>query len=1665
MSRAQPTSMKQTSKAAKTRRWSDLVVIFAGAYLVIGGAVSLLGWILDIPRLTEWFATSGISIQPNTCVAVIFTGLGVIALRSGINAFAIICGLVSLLTASSSWFQNLTGIDLGVDQMLTFGREWGFTGALYPGRMGIPSAAAWSLTGIGIVLAGCSCYLTDTRRRYLQRIASALALPVMAISLLSLIGYIFNAQDLYTIPRLTVISFQTSTFVFAAAIALIAALPGVGTMRLLNDDGPAGMIARRVTPAIFVICIGLGFIRLLGERAGLYDAAFGTAGRTLIEMALLLIMLGWAANAVKRAHSKAKLLEGHRDFAFAIADKIRNARHPQPLLAEISTALGEHLGLHRCLFNEIDLTADIERVFGDYSRSGESVSGVHKVSSYSSASSKEMAEGHTVVNRDSAVDPRTKELFQTVYGPSKEIAYVAVPMLREGQWVASLWCSDDEPRDWTEEDISLIENIAERTWAAIERLRSEEASRHRDEQKAFLLELSDAIRPLDDPHEIRFTAARLLAAHLGVDSVIATAADATSTVTRDSITSQESPFIPRFDLTSTYVQQFALESGPAPVAVDDVEVDPRLSSAQRRELDELGVAAFAGVWRNGSGEHSLAVHIHSGKPREWTQRELELLNEATDRIRSECSRAEASRAVRRSEAALREREAELARVQRIGSVGGVYIDLQDGMRGVRSPEYRRLHGLPDDVVEETQEQWLSRVHPDDRETVEQGLADTLLSDAKNYVNEYRIIRPDNGEVRWISAITDIERDDEGKPVRLIGAHIDVTERRRTEDALRESEQRLRLVQAAGGIGSIDYDLNRNEAVCSPEFYRLLGVANGTPVGREIWESIIHPDDRGRVVGILDDAIELRKNIDHDFRIVRQNDNSVRWLSWRAALILDAEGSPWRYVGGMIDITDRKLAEQAMIDATVKFESVFNQSGIFAGIMDLNGVLLEVNDLALSACGYTREEVLNKPFWATAWWRKSRQIQARVRKAVEEAQQGHVFREELPFWFADGTERVTDFSLHAIRDANGEITYLHSTGIDITERRVAERGLVDSELRSRVILESISDSFIALDRKWRFTYVNAEAGRTLDREPAELLGKSLWNELPGLKGSTIERVLRRTLSSGRAESITDYYPDHDRWYEMHAYPQVDGLSLYFRNVTEEKRAEEERRAIDARYRNLFDSIDQGFCTLRVLFDLDGAAVDYEIIEVNPAFPNVTGLKNVVGKRGTDIPKLGPEWIGIFGRVARSSKAERFEHHVGGVDRWFSVHVYRIDERIDNQVAVLFEDITQRKASELERKLAAEALTASEARFRLAQQTGRVGIWDWDIAAGHTYWSEQMWSLYDIDSPCDDPDADLWSGKLHLDDRDRAVRRFRENLESGATEHSDSYRIHCSDGSVRWLESIATIERDADGNAIRMYGVNLDVTALRQANDELESRVAERTQELAAANLRLVEQMEAQATFEAQRIELLKRIFTVQEEERGRIARDLHDQLGQRLTALRLKIASLKELCAGNPAISQRIERLDELSEMLDREVSFLVWELRPAVLDKADFVPALQQYVTEWSRHSEISAEFEAVGLDDVDVHADIENNFYRITQEALNNTAKYADATKVSVLIERRQNNLMLIVEDNGIGFDVSRTMSDGGGFGLIGMRERASLIAGSLEIESSPGSGTTVFVRVPLAD
>ena len=254
------------------------------------------------------------------------------------------------------------------------------------------------------------------------------------------------------------------------------------------------------------------------------------------------------------------------------------------------------------------------------------------------------------------------------------------------------------------------------------------------------------------------------------------------------------------------------------------------------------------------------------------------------------------------------------------------------------------------------------------------------------------------------------------------------------------------------------------------------------------------------------------------------------------------------------------------------------------------------------------------------------------------------------------------------------------------------------------------------------------------------------------------------------------------------------------------------------------------------------------------------------------------------------------------------------------------------------------------------------------------------------------------------------------------------------------------------------------ALQKIQAELEKRVEERTAELLKANRALQAEIAQRERAEEAHLQVLRRLADAEETERGRISRELHDRLGQDLTGLKLGLQLVRKQGPLAPPVQESVGKLEQLADGLMRDIHRLAWELHPAALDDLGLEAVLQHYTAEWSENSRVPVDFHSDGVETDRLPLQLETTLYRITQEALTNVTRHANAKRVSVLLERRPDHVSLIVEDDGGGFDAGNQASAARGkLGLLGMRERVTLARGTLEIESTPGAGTTVFVRVPL--
>ena len=309
--------------------------------------------------------------------------------------------------------------------------------------------------------------------------------------------------------------------------------------------------------------------------------------------------------------------------------------------------------------------------------------------------------------------------------------------------------------------------------------------------------------------------------------------------------------------------------------------------------------------------------------------------------------------------ALREREAELARVQQLGRIGGLEVDLRTGFRNRRSPEYLLIHGLPPDAANESHEDWVQRIHPEDREATEKKFRDAIASDAREYSVQYRIIRPSDGATRWISVKSTIERDENGTAIRLVGAHSDVTKQVVADLALRQSEERFRKLadqlaelnatlaqrveektRERDRIWNVSQDLllvsDRNGVwrTVNPAWTKTLGWSEAELLNRTS-EWLEHPDDGGTTRAQVKKLGERETTVRFESRF-RHKDGSYRWLSWTGVSDKDHNYAVARDVTAEKAAAERLRATEEALLQSQKMEAVGQLTGGIAH--DFNNLL-------------------------------------------------------------------------------------------------------------------------------------------------------------------------------------------------------------------------------------------------------------------------------------------------------------------------------------------------------------------------------------------------------------------------------------------------------------------------------------------------------------------------------------------------------------------------------------------------------------------------------------------------------------------------------------------------------------------------------------------------------
>lgn len=434
-------------------------------------------------------------------------------------------------------------------------------------------------------------------------------------------------------------------------------------------------------------------------------------------------------------------------------------------------------------------------------------------------------------------------------------------------------------------------------------------------------------------------------------------------------------------------------------------------------------------------------------------------------------------------------------------------------------------------------------------------------------------------------------------------------------------------------------------------------------------------------------------------------------------------------------------------------------------------------------------------------RSGRRIRAAFRACAD---RGEAFDETLQLRRADGRMAwvraigEAEFEDGVIRGVSGALQ-------DITELVQTRREHAELGRRLTETVESIGDPFFTLDLEWRFTFLNREAERVLQRDRAGLLGRSLWEEFPAAIGGPFEKAYRGASETGETVRFTAFYPPLSVWVHVTAHPTSRGIAVYFRDVTQERTDQQQLRLLETAVSRINDML---LITEAQPFD---APEGPKVVYVNDAFVRLTGFSrdDILGNtprilQGPNTQRFELDRIRSSLEAGEAVRSELINYTKAGEEVWLELDIVPLGdgERPSHFVAIQ-RDVTARKRDE-------SAVRESEQRFRLVTRATNDVVWEWDIATGEIWWNENFRTAYGHSTSEEKTTLEFWSELVHPEDRERVLEGLDSTLEGSDSTWAAEYRLRRADGSYAHVVDRGFLLRDRAGGPTKMVGSLLDVT---------------------------------------------------------------------------------------------------------------------------------------------------------------------------------------------------------------------------------------------------------------
>ena len=854
------------------------------------------------------------------------------------------------------------------------------------------------------------------------------------------------------------------------------------------------------------------------------------------------------------------------------------------------------------------------------------------------------------------------------------------------------------------------------------------------------------------------------------------------------------------------------------------------------------------------------------------------------------------------------------------------------------------------------------------------------------------------------------RDDAGRLLGVVLVFRDITERREAELARREAEARFQIMANTAPVMIWMTDTAGECDFVNKAWLTFTGRGFEQELGQG-WSRGIHPDDQQHTLETFRAALLARLPHETEYRL-RRADGAYRWVAELSVPRFTADGAFAGIIGSSMDIHERKTAANA-------FEARASQQAVVA----------ELGQQALA--GMPLAELMQSVVERVAFT-----CEVKYCKILQLEPDGQHLRLVAGVGWHDGL--VGQAMVDAVAASQFGFTLNAPSPVIVTDLRAETRFTGPPLLHEHGIVSGLSVVIRGAERPFGVLGVHADEPRGFTLEDASFL-------------QTVANVLAEAIARHRAEAdLRTLTVRLDR-----ALAEAELLNTMASHTSGEA--------------DLGRLLTTAFNHLRRVLNFTGGSI--ALVEDDALVIRAAAGPFAEQARGQRLPHdNGASW-----RVIDTGQPLLIgDLQTDGLKPTTPIRAYlaaplvwrdqifgllEVDSTEPNAFGLSDEDLLQRVATvlagsiqlaelhgELERRVLArtaelsaanEKLQASEHLLAEAQSIAELGSWHWDILANTVTWSNELYRIYG-QAPGSRPNSyESFLASVHPHDRPM-VHSLINQAFADHQPFTFDHRVVRPDGAERTLHARGEVTLDADGHPVTMTGVALDITARKRIEDELRASREE---------LRRLSSYLEQA----------------REEERTRIAREIHDELGGAMTGLKMEVSRLQRNAATltPELLHERTASMTQLINDTIKTVRRIATDLRPGVLDDLGLVAAIEWQLQEFGARSGIKCRLDS-RIEEIELDAHRSTAIFRVFQETLTNVARHAEASAVTVTLEDQSTHLVLRVHDNGRGIS-PHELAGARSLGLVGMRERVRLLAGELNIEGRPGQGTSVYVRIPL--